>query len=81
MTLTRKLPDVFLADGPIAMVGTEDIEVLREAARKSGGRLSRLAGRNTQPEARFPQNVDDCEDAAIICASMGRRASGSIRPA
>ena len=48
MTLTRKLPDVFLADGPIAMVGTQDIEVLREAARKSPKKRARI---NAHPDS------------------------------
>jgi cupin fold WbuC family metalloprotein len=48
MALTRKSPNVFLADGPIAMVGTADVELLREAACKSPKKRARI---NAHPDS------------------------------
>jgi cupin fold WbuC family metalloprotein len=47
MALVQKSPEVFLAEGPIATIGTEDIEVLRQAVRKTPKRRVRI---NAHPD-------------------------------
>jgi cupin fold WbuC family metalloprotein len=42
MALVRQSPEVFLAEGPIATIGAEDIEVLRQAVRKTPKRRVRI---------------------------------------
>src|SRR5437016_3169335 len=42
MALIQKSPEVFLADGPIATIGSEDIEVLRQAVRQTPKRRVRI---------------------------------------
>ena len=42
MALVQQSPEVFLAEGPIATIGAEDIEVLRQAVRKTPKRRVRI---------------------------------------
>ncbi len=42
MALIQKSPEVFLAEGPIATIGPEDIRVLREAVRQTPRRRARI---------------------------------------
>jgi cupin fold WbuC family metalloprotein len=42
MALVQKSPEVFLAEGPIATIGIEDIEMLRLAVRKTPKRRVRI---------------------------------------
>jgi cupin fold WbuC family metalloprotein len=42
MALIQKSPEVFVAEGPIATIGTEDIEILRQAVRKTPKRRVRI---------------------------------------
>lgn len=46
MSLVRKSPEVFLAEGPVATIGPADIEVLRQAVRQTPKRRVRI---NTHP--------------------------------
>lgn len=48
MTLMQISPEVFLAEGPISTIGNEDIEVLRQAVRKTPKRRVRI---NAHPES------------------------------
>jgi cupin fold WbuC family metalloprotein len=48
MALTQKSPEVFLAEGPIATVGPRDIELLREAVRKTPKKRARI---NAHPDS------------------------------
>lgn len=42
MTLVQKSPEVFLAEGPIATIGPQDIALLRQAARQAPKRRARI---------------------------------------
>jgi cupin fold WbuC family metalloprotein len=42
MALVQQSPEVFLAEGPIATIGGDDIEVLRQAVRKTPKRRVRI---------------------------------------
>src|SRR5438105_4034365 len=42
MALVQQSPEVFLAEGPIGTIGAEDIEVLRQAVRKTPKRRVRI---------------------------------------
>jgi cupin fold WbuC family metalloprotein len=42
MALVQQSPEVFLAEGPIATIGAEDIEVLRQAVRNTPKRRVRI---------------------------------------
>jgi cupin fold WbuC family metalloprotein len=42
MALVQKSPEVFLAEGPIATIGNQDIEVLRQAVRRTPKRRVRI---------------------------------------
>jgi cupin fold WbuC family metalloprotein len=42
MAVVQKSPEVFLAEGPIATIGSEDIEVLRQAVGKTPKRRVRI---------------------------------------
>jgi cupin fold WbuC family metalloprotein len=42
MALVQKSPEVFLAEGPISTIGGEDIEMLRQAVRKTPKRRVRI---------------------------------------
>jgi cupin fold WbuC family metalloprotein len=42
MALVQQSPEVFLAEGPIATIGAEDIELLRQAVRKTPKRRVRI---------------------------------------
>ena len=42
MALVRKSPEVFLAEGPIATIGPEDIELLRQAVGQTPKRRARI---------------------------------------
>jgi cupin fold WbuC family metalloprotein len=51
MAVTQTSPDLFVADGPIAMVGTRDIEILRAAVHKSPRKRARI---NAHPDGDDP---------------------------
>jgi cupin fold WbuC family metalloprotein len=42
MALVQKSPEVFFAEGPIAAIGPEDIELLRQAVRRTSKRRARI---------------------------------------
>jgi cupin fold WbuC family metalloprotein len=42
MTLIQTSPEVFLAEGPIATIGSDDIETLRQAVRQTPKRRARI---------------------------------------
>jgi cupin fold WbuC family metalloprotein len=42
MAIVQQSPEVFLAEGPIATIGSDDIEVLRQAIRKTPKRRVRI---------------------------------------
>jgi cupin fold WbuC family metalloprotein len=48
MSLTQKSADVFVADGPIAMIGAQDIEALRHAVSQSPKKRARI---NAHPDS------------------------------